>query len=99
MLGNDEVTLSRTFGNEKYVLFASQSWVSLAYSFLNSIRMMFSIMDVQAQQENVFSEGEEEGNEDADAAEPSYPVRTSFVITKVWSPITSTEYHQLTSAF
>ena len=45
--------------------------------------MMFSIMDVQAQQENAFPEGEEEGGEDAEAAEPSYPVRSSFVITKV----------------
>lgn len=47
-----------------------------------SIRLMFSIADIQSQQENDFDEAEnEEGAEEQ--ASPSYPIRCSFSITKV----------------
>ncbi|KAI0078643.1 mitochondrial glycoprotein [Panus rudis PR-1116 ss-1] len=61
--GNDEVTLTRKFGNE-------------------NIRLMFSIADVQAEQENEFDENEEQ----EEPANPSYPIRCSFSITKDSAP-------------
>ncbi|KZT24864.1 mitochondrial glyco protein [Neolentinus lepideus HHB14362 ss-1] len=67
--GNDEVTLTRKFGNE-------------------TIRLVFSIADIQSPQENEFDEQEEEGeSEDSeDAAVNSYPLRCSFSITKSAGP-------------
>jgi len=63
--GNDEVTLTRKFGNE-------------------SIRVMFSIADVQNTPENEF-ENENEG-EESEALPQSYPVRCSISITKGSKP-------------
>ncbi|KAF7797345.1 hypothetical protein EIP86_008540 [Pleurotus ostreatoroseus] len=62
-LGNDEVALTRHFGNE-------------------SIRLMFSIVDIQADQEAEFEETEEGQEEDQEAPIHSYPIRCSFTITK-----------------
>ncbi|EGO03975.1 hypothetical protein SERLA73DRAFT_175685 [Serpula lacrymans var. lacrymans S7.3] len=62
--GNDEVTLTRKFGNE-------------------SIRLMFSIADIQAADEDPEYE-QEDGDEASGEDQPahSYPIRTSFSITK-----------------
>ena len=50
-----------------------------------SIRLIFSIADIQADQEAEFEEGEEpaDGAEDAEAPLHSYPIRCSFSFTKV----------------
>lgn len=63
--GNDEVTLTRKFGNE-------------------TIRLVFSIADIQSPQENEFDEPEEEEGEGEESEPPvnSYPIRCSFSITK-----------------
>ena len=47
--------------------------------------MIFSIADIQAEQEAEFEEGEDgaEGAEDAEAPMHSYPIRCSFSFTKV----------------
>ncbi|KAH9923025.1 mitochondrial glycoprotein [Amylocystis lapponica] len=65
--GNDEVALSRKFGNE-------------------TIRLMFSIADIQSEQENEFEEGQEETANPEDEPVHSYPIRCSFSITKAGSP-------------
>ncbi|KAF8069064.1 mitochondrial glycoprotein [Lyophyllum atratum] len=68
-LGNDEVTLSRKFGNE-------------------NIRLMFSIADIQSEEED-FQSNEPEAESEADAEdEPlhSYPIRASLSITKTTAP-------------
>jgi complement component 1 Q subcomponent-binding protein len=65
----DEVTLTRTFGNE-------------------DIRLVFSIADIQGQEEDESFEDEEEGSEeDSSEDEPihSYGLRVAFTITKVRS--------------
>jgi complement component 1 Q subcomponent-binding protein len=62
VLGNDEITLSRKFGNEH-------------------IRLIFSIADLQNEEEN-FEGEEEEGNASAETGEPSYPLRCSITVTK-----------------
>jgi len=59
-VGSDEVTLTRTFGNE-------------------SIRVMFSISDLQQEQEPEF---EEEESENEEQNQPSYPIRCSISISK-----------------
>ncbi|KAK7676393.1 hypothetical protein QCA50_011475 [Cerrena zonata] len=61
--GNDEVVLSRKFGNE-------------------TIRLVFSIADIQ-QEAEFENENEEEGAEETNN---SYPVRCSFSITKDSAP-------------
>ena len=51
-----------------------------------SIRLIFSIADIQSEPEAEFEEGEEgveEGAEDADTPLHSYPLRCSFSFTKV----------------
>ena len=50
-----------------------------------SIRLIFSIADIQSEQEAEFedAEGAEEGAEDADTPLHSYPLRCSFSFTKV----------------
>ena len=51
-----------------------------------SIRLIFSIADIQSEQETEFEEGEEsaeESAEDADAPLHAYPIRCSFSFTKV----------------
>lgn len=48
-----------------------------------SIRLMFSIVDIQADQEAEFEDGEEGQEEDQDAPIHSYPIRCSFTFTKV----------------
>ena len=48
-----------------------------------SIRLIFSIADIQAEQEPEFEEGQEDADEDADAPLHSYPIRCSFSFTKV----------------
>lgn len=55
-----------------------------------SIRLIFSIADLQTEQEAEFEEGEEaaeENAEDAEAPLHSYPIRCSFSFTKVRSPL------------
>jgi hypothetical protein len=63
--GNDEVTLSRKFGNE-------------------NIRLMFSIADIQSQEEDP-AFADEEGEEPASEEEHihSYGIRVAFSVTKV----------------
>ncbi|KAH7907540.1 mitochondrial glycoprotein [Hygrophoropsis aurantiaca] len=63
-VGNDEVTLTRKFGNE-------------------NIRLMFSIADIQTADEDPQYE-QEEGDDANSEDEPihTYPIRTSFAITK-----------------
>ncbi|KAF9809963.1 hypothetical protein IEO21_07193 [Rhodonia placenta] len=66
--GNDEIALSRKFGNE-------------------AIRLMFSIADIQNEQEGEFDQPEE--GEEANPEEgtlPSYPIRCSVSITKSGAP-------------
>ena len=46
-----------------------------------SIRLIFSIADLQSEEENF--EAPEDGSESAEAGEPSYPLRCSLTITKV----------------
>lgn len=65
--GNDEVTLTRKFGNE-------------------TIRLMFSIADIQAEQEADFEELEESEEASEDQPVHSYPIRCSFAITKASAP-------------
>lgn len=55
---------------------------------MRSIRLIFSIADIQTEPEAEFEEGEEgaeESAEDADAPLHSYPIRCSFSFTKVRS--------------
>ncbi|KDQ58333.1 hypothetical protein JAAARDRAFT_99398, partial [Jaapia argillacea MUCL 33604] len=62
--GNDEVTLTRQFGNE-------------------TIRLVFSIADIQQPQEAEFDEEEGEQEEtDEEAPIHSYPIRCSLSVTK-----------------
>ncbi|KAI0782033.1 mitochondrial glycoprotein [Abortiporus biennis] len=63
--GNDEVSLSRKFGNE-------------------DVRVMFSIADIQTEQETEFEEEAEGQSEDEPAH--SYPIRCSISITKDSAP-------------
>jgi complement component 1 Q subcomponent-binding protein len=67
--GNDEVTLSRKFGNE-------------------NIRLMFSIADIQSQEEDPAFADEEEGEEPASEDEPihTYGIRVAFSVTKSNGP-------------
>ena len=66
-----------------------------------SIRLIFSIADLQSEQEAEFEEGEEpaeEGAEDAEAPLHSYPIRCSFSFTKVRCAVqltTSSDPHSL----
>ncbi|OJA12074.1 hypothetical protein AZE42_02175 [Rhizopogon vesiculosus] len=62
VLGNDEVTLTRKFGNE-------------------TVRLMFSIADIQSAEEDPEYE-QEEGEGAEDQPLHSYPVRASFSVTK-----------------
>lgn len=48
-----------------------------------SIRLMFSIVDIQTEQETDFEELEEGQEADEDEPVHSYPIRCSFNITKV----------------
>lgn len=80
--GNDEVTLSRKFGNETYVCLVIGIWAIVDY-FVISIRLMFSIADIQAEQEADFEELEEGEEASEDQPAHSYPIRCSFAITKV----------------
>jgi complement component 1 Q subcomponent-binding protein len=59
--GNDEVTLTRNFGNE-------------------TIRVMFSIADLQNVEEPEYEQ--EEGDAEESEPMPTYPIRVSFSITK-----------------
>ncbi|KAL6300950.1 mitochondrial glycoprotein [Sparassis latifolia] len=63
--GNDEVALTRKFGNE-------------------TIRLMFSIADIQGEEESQFTENQESQEEEAEEDEPqhAYPIRCSFSLTK-----------------
>ncbi|KIP06473.1 hypothetical protein PHLGIDRAFT_106952 [Phlebiopsis gigantea 11061_1 CR5-6] len=65
--GNDEVALTRKFGNE-------------------NVRLMFSIADIQAEQEAEFEELEEGEEASEDQPAHSYPIRCSFAITKNGTP-------------
>ncbi|KAI0918351.1 hypothetical protein AcV5_002358 [Taiwanofungus camphoratus] len=60
--GNDEIALTRKFGNE-------------------TIRLMFSIADIQNEQETEYEQEEGETNQEEEAM-PPYPIRCSFSITK-----------------
>ena len=64
--GQDEVALTRTFGNE-------------------NIRLVFSIADIQAQEDEPAYDDEEGGEDAASEDEPihSYGVRVGFSVTKV----------------
>ncbi|TFK38196.1 mitochondrial glyco protein [Crucibulum laeve] len=62
--GNDEVTLSRKFGNE-------------------TIRLTFSIADIQAEEEDFENETE---NDDGEEALNVYPIRASLSLTKTTGP-------------
>ena len=49
-----------------------------------SIRLIFSIADIQSEQEPEFEEGEEAAeNEESEVPLHSYPIRCSFSFTKV----------------
>ncbi|KAF5379144.1 hypothetical protein D9615_006044 [Tricholomella constricta] len=68
VLGNDEVTLTRKFGNE-------------------NIRLMFSIADMQGEEEDFQAENESESEtEGEDEPLHSYPIRASLSITKTTGP-------------
>ncbi|TBU25472.1 mitochondrial glyco protein [Dichomitus squalens] len=64
--------------------------VTLTRKFGNEdIRLIFSIADIQTEQEADFEEGQEgveEGAEDADAPLHAYPIRCSFSFTKASTP-------------
>ncbi|TFK81416.1 mitochondrial glyco protein [Polyporus arcularius HHB13444] len=64
--------------------------VALVRKFGNEeIRLIFSIADIQNEQEPEFEEGEEgveDGAEDAEASLPPYPLRCSFSFTKPSTP-------------
>ncbi|EJF56802.1 mitochondrial glyco protein [Dichomitus squalens] len=64
--------------------------VTLTRKFGNEdIRLIFSIADIQTEQEAEFEEGQEgveEGAEDADAPLHAYPIRCSFSFTKASTP-------------
>ncbi|KAG5649775.1 hypothetical protein H0H81_002078 [Sphagnurus paluster] len=69
VLGNDEVTLTRKFGNE-------------------NVRLMFSIADIQAEEED-FASNESESDADSEGEDDplnSYPIRASLSITKTTAP-------------
>ncbi|KAH9836103.1 mitochondrial glycoprotein [Rhodofomes roseus] len=61
--GNDEIALSRKFGNE-------------------NIRLMFSVADIQSEQEADFEQGEEGEQAAEDTPVPSQPIRCSISVTK-----------------
>ncbi|KAG6865228.1 hypothetical protein C0991_004286 [Blastosporella zonata] len=67
--GNDEVVMTRTFGNEQ-------------------IRLMFSIADVEAAEEDFTSEENESENAEDEGEDPlhTYPIRASLSITKTTGP-------------
>ncbi|KAG6900275.1 hypothetical protein C0993_000463 [Termitomyces sp. T159_Od127] len=67
--GNDEVVLTRTFGNEK-------------------LRLMFSIADIDAMEEEFESEEQESEGEEDEGDDPlhTYPIRASLSITKTTGP-------------
>lgn len=50
----------------------------------DSIRLIFSVADLQGAEENLESHEEEEGAPSAED-ETSYPLRCSFTISKVWN--------------
>jgi len=61
--------------------------VALVRQFGNeTIRLMFSIVDIQNQQETEFDELEEGQEGEEDAAVPSYPIRCAFTVTKSTGP-------------
>ncbi|KAG5727430.1 hypothetical protein E4T56_gene11913 [Termitomyces sp. T112] len=68
-LGNDEVVMTRTFGNEK-------------------IRLMFSIADMDAMEEDFESEESESEGQENDGDDPlhTFPIRASLSITKTTGP-------------
>lgn len=81
--GADEVTLSRKFGNEEYVCCHFLPLSFRAYVSC-SIRLIFSIADIQTEQEAEFEEGEEPAeSEESEQPLHSYPIRCSFSFTKV----------------
>jgi complement component 1 Q subcomponent-binding protein len=86
--GHDEVTLTRKFGSERSVLKVRQNVHDLERD-LYSVRLMFSIADINSsQQENDFEGMEGEENEVPEHEEEpvdSYPIRCSFSVTKVCS--------------
>ncbi|THV04698.1 mitochondrial glyco protein [Dendrothele bispora CBS 962.96] len=70
---HDEVTLSRKFGNEKFV------------NTFRSLRLMFSIVDIRAEEEEDFEGEEAVAEEDEDHEHEAlnvYPLRASLSITK-----------------
>jgi hypothetical protein len=76
--GSDEVTVRRKFGNEQYVSCAKCAAGS-DYLY-DSIRLIFSIADLQTGEENFEAPENEDSSEDT---RMSYPLRCSFTITKV----------------
>jgi|SRR6267154_74819 len=80
VVGNDEVTLIRKFGNETWV---ENLCYLCIYLFVFSIRLMFSIADIQSAEDEPEYEPEE-GESAEDQPPHSYPIRASFSITKVW---------------
>src|SRR4051812_41535253 len=77
--GNDEVTLSRKFGDEKYVFQVHMLLEQRNNPASSSIRIMFSIADVQSEEE--FDDPELDSEEQPQG----YPLRASLSITKVRS--------------
>lgn len=77
--GNDEVALTRKFGNE-------------------SIRLMFSIADIQTQEEDPAFEEGQEGEDGATEDDPihSYGIRVAFSVTKVFTLIPPVCWVELT---
>jgi len=69
VVGNDEVTLTRKFGNE-------------------NIRLVFSIADIQSQEEDPAFADEEEGEESSSEDEPihTYGIRVALSVTKSNGP-------------
>ncbi|CEQ40302.1 SPOSA6832_01929 [Sporobolomyces salmonicolor] len=89
--GSDEIVLTRTFGNEKYVpSLLPPSRLSLADQGDHSIRLIFSISDLDAEHDVEPYVDEEAadagsggvGDESVSPSEQAFPVETSITITK-----------------
>lgn len=85
--GNDEVVLTRTFGNEKFVFFLCGASCRRDFEiFFIRLRLMFSIADIDSMEEDFQSEEEESEDQEDEGDDPlhTYPIRASLSITKVY---------------
>ena len=83
--GNDEITLSRTFGNEKFVISNNYSIRAFFMFMTCSLRLMFSIVEMPTEEEDFTSNEEGSGAREGEDEESlhSYPIRAVLSITKV----------------